>query len=77
MIHKLTAMSKPTPLLLKARDSSEIIPAYPNPNSNTIARSGNKKHITLDDLQYYSPKMTYNIFLQGLQHAPDDAANTI
>lgn len=39
MTHKLTAISNPTPLLLKARDSSKIIPAYPTPNSKAIAAS--------------------------------------
>jgi hypothetical protein len=37
--HKLTAISNPTPLLLKARDSSKMMPAYPIPNSNAIATS--------------------------------------
>lgn len=37
--HKLTAISNPTPLLLKARNSSKMMPAYPNPNNNAMARS--------------------------------------
>ena len=37
--HKLTAINNPTPLLLKARDSSKIMPTYPIPKSNAIARS--------------------------------------
>lgn len=41
--HKLTAINSPTPLLLKARDSSNMIPAYPITNSNAIARSCREK----------------------------------
>lgn len=37
--HKLTAISSPTPLLLNARDSSNIMPAYPIPNNNAMAAS--------------------------------------
>lgn len=37
--HRLTAISNPTPLLLKARDSSNMMPAYPIPNNNAIATS--------------------------------------
>ncbi|MFS7933459.1 hypothetical protein Hanom_Chr04g00380071 [Helianthus anomalus] len=42
--HKLTAISNPTPLLLKASDSSKIMPAYPIPNNSAIARSCTKRH---------------------------------
>jgi hypothetical protein len=37
--HKLTAISNPTPLLLKPKDSSKMMPAYPIPNSNAISTS--------------------------------------
>lgn len=39
MTHKETAINNPTPLLLNARDSSKIMPAYPNANTSTIAIS--------------------------------------
>ena len=42
--HKLTAISNPTPLLLKAKDSSKMMPAYPIPNSNAIATSYITRH---------------------------------
>lgn len=40
--HKLTAINNPTPLLLNAKDSSKIIPAYPIPNTNAMAISCNR-----------------------------------
>ena len=42
--HKLTAISNPTPLLLKAKDSSKMMPAYPIPNINAIATSYITRH---------------------------------
>lgn len=37
MTHKDTAISNPTPLLLNARDSSNIMPAYPIAKNSAIA----------------------------------------
>lgn len=37
--HKLTAINNATPLLLNAKDSSKIIPAYPMEKTNAIAMS--------------------------------------
>lgn len=39
MVHRLVAISKLTPLLLKARYSSKMMPAYPTPDRTTIAIS--------------------------------------
>ena len=42
--HKLTAISNPTPLLLKAKDFSKMMPAYPIQNINAIATSYITRH---------------------------------
>ena len=60
--HKLTAINNPTPLLLKARDSSKIIPAYPTPNSNAIAAS----YIMRTDLFCNAPLFVWTFFNKGM-----------